>query len=105
MFIVHSLGSDEKSPLKIFTSKRDDAKYAEETANKFFGHAFVYEWNGDPQDGLAAAKRGQLTPVLHYAPRDEPPPTPPDRPLRPNRESEELLRELINKMPKIARKF
>jgi hypothetical protein len=105
MFIVHTIGSDEENPFKVFTSASDAAKEAEDKAKGRVERVFVYEWTGNLQEGLAAAREGQLEPKMHYSHREAPPVPPPEAPIRLPKKIEELLSERIKKMPKIARKF
>ena len=105
MFIVHSIGSDEENPFKIFTTKGDAANEAEDRARGYVERVFVYEWTGDLHEGLAAARKGQLEPIIHYPHREAPRVPAPEPPVRLTKKTQELLRELIKKMPKIARKF
>lgn len=105
MFIVHSIGSDEENPLKIFRSANDAAKEAEDKAKRDAERVFVYEWTGSLEEGLAAARKGQLEPIMHYPHREVPRVPPPERPIRLSKKSEEMVKALVKKMPKIARKF
>ncbi len=105
MFIVHSIGSDEENPFKVFTLAGDAAKDAENRAKGDVERVFVYEWDGDSEEGLAAAREGRLEPIMHYPHREEPRVPPPERPLRVSKATQQRVEELIRKMPKIARKF
>ena len=105
MFIVHSIGSDEENPFKIFTSVSDAAKEAEDRAKRDVERVFVYEWTGNLQEGLAAARKGQLEPIVHYSHREAPRVPPQETPIRLTEKQREMVREFIKKMPRVARKF
>jgi hypothetical protein len=105
MFIVHSIGSDEGNPFKAFGSKGDAVKYAEQRCYQDVERVFVYEWNGDLEDGLAGARKGQLEPIAHYSHREVPRTPSPERPIRVSQETQEFVAELVKKLPRMARKF
>jgi hypothetical protein len=105
MFIVHTIGSDEENPFKVFTSAANAATNAEDAAKGAVERVFVYEWAGELREGLAAAKEGRLEPIMHFSHRTKPRVPPPEPPVRLDEKTQGILRELITKMPKIARKF
>jgi hypothetical protein len=106
MFIVHSVGSDIDKPYKVFASRADAAKDAEERSYGNVDRVFVYEWPGDDlREGVAAAREGQLEPIMHYSQRTVPPVPAPEPPIRLSSEMEKSVAEIIKKMPRIARKF
>jgi hypothetical protein len=104
MFIVYSVGSDEENPFKVFTLAADAAKYAENRAKGDVERVFVYEWTGDFQEGLVAAREGRLQPRMHYPHREEPPVPPPEPPLVVPKSMQKTLQAIIGKVPRIARK-
>src|SRR5215475_11866320 len=104
MFIVHSVGSDEENPFKIFESEADATEEARSRAKGDVERVFVYEWSGDLREGLAAAKAGRLQEIRHYPHHQEQPIPPPEPPFRGSKKSQDWLKERIKKMPRIARK-
>lgn len=105
MYIVHSIGSDEEHPFKVFSERDDAVAGAVEIAKSDVERVFIYEWTGDLHDGLAAARKGQLEPMMHYPHREAPRVPPPEKALHLSEQSKKLVSELVKKMPKIARKF
>jgi hypothetical protein len=82
MFIVHSIGSDEENPFKVFTSASDASEDAEIRAMGDVERVFVYKWTGELREGLAAARQGRLEPIMHFPHREEPRVPPPEPPIR-----------------------
>lgn len=80
-------------------------EWAESLASGNVERVFVYEWSGDLQEGLAAARKGQLNPIMHHSHREVPRGPPPEAPVRLSPKSLEIVREIIKKIPRIARRF
>lgn len=105
MFIVRLVGSDEKSPFKRFQSQTDATTYAREKAKGDIERVLVYEWSGVWEEGVAAARAGQLKEIGHFPHQETPWVPPPEPPLRLTKEAEKQVQELIKKIPKMARKM
>jgi len=105
MFIVHSVGSNQENPFQVFIRRSDAAAGAEDIAKGNVERVFVYQWTGDLREGLTAARKGQLQPIMHYPHREAPRVRAPEPPVRLSKKPQDMINELIRRMPRIARRL
>jgi hypothetical protein len=104
MFIVRLVGSDSDDQFKVFGAVEGAKDHAKQAAYSDIKLASTYEWDGDFDTGRDAIKAGLIKAILDYAHQETPPVPRPEPPIRVSPKAQEAIKEIIKKIPRVARK-